>query len=62
MKAAGPVDPTCDGLCCARYSLGYLRHLFKIDDTLYPRLATIHNLRFMARLMARLRECADARA
>jgi queuine tRNA-ribosyltransferase len=62
VKAAGPVDPTCDCLCCARYSLGYLHHLFKIDDTLYPRLATIHNLRFMARLMARLRECADARA
>ncbi len=54
IKAAGPVSPYCDGPCCRRYSLGYLHHLFKLGDGLYQRLATMHNLRFMAQLMERL--------
>ncbi len=58
-KSDGPIAPYCDCLCCARYSLGYLHHLFKIGDALYIRLATMHNLRFMALLMERLREAAD---
>lgn len=56
IKRAEPLDPTCDGLCCTRYSRGYLHHLFKLGDPLFPRLATLHNLRFMARLMDRIRE------
>ena len=55
IKDNRPVSPWCDGLCCARYSLGYLHHLFKINDSLFYRLATLHNLRFMAQLMAKLR-------
>jgi queuine tRNA-ribosyltransferase len=55
IKADAPVSPTCDCLCCSRYSLAYLHHLFKINDGLFLRLATIHNLRFMAQLMSRLR-------
>jgi queuine tRNA-ribosyltransferase len=55
IKAAGPVDAFCDCHTCARYSLGYLHHLQKIGDTLYARLATIHNLRFMIRLLDVLR-------
>jgi queuine tRNA-ribosyltransferase len=35
--------------------LGYLHHLFKIDDSLFLRLATLHNLRFMVQLTERLR-------
>jgi queuine tRNA-ribosyltransferase len=54
VKAKGPVSSVCDGLCCRRYSLGYLHHLFKVGDTLYPRLATLHNLRFMSQLMEKL--------
>jgi queuine tRNA-ribosyltransferase len=38
------------------YSIGYLHHLFKLNDSLYLRLATMHNLRFMARLTELLRE------
>jgi queuine tRNA-ribosyltransferase len=55
IKASQPVDPTCDCLACSRYSLGYLRHLFKTGDAAFLRLATLHNLRAMVRLMARLR-------
>ncbi len=56
IKAARPVDPDCDGICCRRYSLGFLHHLFKINDALFLRLATIHNLRFMTRLTGLIRE------
>ena len=36
--------------CHPDYSLGYLHHLLKLNDGLYLRLATMHNLRFMSRL------------
>jgi queuine tRNA-ribosyltransferase len=55
IKADDPISDDCDCLCCRRYSLGYLHHLFKINDGLFPRLATIHNLRFMSQLEERLR-------
>ena len=55
VKAAAPVSAFCDCPACSRYSLAYLHHLFKINDTLYFRLATMHNLRFMTMLMDRLR-------
>ncbi|MBE3560215.1 MAG: tRNA guanosine(34) transglycosylase Tgt [Ktedonobacteraceae bacterium] len=55
IKKNGPVSSVCDCLCCQNYSIGYLHHLFKINDSLFLRLATIHNLRFMTMLMQRLR-------
>ncbi len=55
IKAAGPVFEGCDCYTCTRYSLGYLHHLQAINETLFYRLATIHNLRFMARLVELLR-------
>jgi queuine tRNA-ribosyltransferase len=54
VKATRPVSPFCDCLCCTRYSLGYLHHLFDVNDSLGQRLATLHNVRFMAQLMAGL--------
>ncbi len=51
----GPVSGACDCLCCRAYSRAYLHHLFAIGDSLAWRLATIHNLRFYAMLMERLR-------
>ena len=56
IKANEPVSPFCDCLTCSRYSVGYLYHLYKIGDALFMRLATIHNLRFMMRLMGYLRQ------
>lgn len=55
LKADVPLSPFCDGLCCSHYSRGYLHHLFKINDGLAFRLATMHNLRFMTQLTERLR-------
>lgn len=55
IKADEPISPFCDCPCCSQYSLGYLHHLFKIGDCLFARLATMHNLRFMAQLTQSLR-------
>jgi len=55
IKNDKPVSEYCDCLCCSNYSLGYLHHLFKINDTLFFRLATMHNLRTMTLLTERLR-------
>ena len=54
IKTARPLSPTCDCPTCARYSTGYLHHLFKTAPPLYIRLATLHNLRFLVRLMGLL--------
>ena len=53
-RDAGPLSPACDCHCCQNYSLGYLHHLFEINDVLAYRLATMHNLRFYTQLMAQL--------
>jgi queuine tRNA-ribosyltransferase len=55
IKSSLPINSGCDCLCCRRYSLGYLHHLFKMGDTLFFRLATLHNLRFMTQLTDQLR-------
>ena len=56
IKSDAPISPGCDCLTCTNYSLGYLHHLFKINDTLFFRLVTLHNLRFMVQVMDRLKE------
>ena len=49
-----PIDERCKCPCCRRYSRSYLHHLFKIRDSLAPRLATMHNLTFYTELLKRL--------
>lgn len=39
-----------------RYSVGYLNHLFAIGDSSAQRLATLHNLGFMTRFMAKIQK------
>lgn len=58
IKANLPVSEFCDCHTCRHYTLGYLHHLYKVNDALFPRLATIHNLRFMTMMMAALRTAA----
>jgi len=55
-----PVSVHCDCLACTNYSLAYLHHLYRVSDSLFYRLATMHNLRFMVQLVARLRELLAA--
>jgi len=54
--AREPLSPHCDALCCRRYSRGYLHHLFRCEDPLALRLATLHNLRFYAQLATHLQQ------
>jgi queuine tRNA-ribosyltransferase len=51
----GPIDPECDCYTCARFSAAYLHHLYKAKELLAMRLGTIHNLRFVFRLMQNMR-------
>ena len=51
-----PIDAACDCYTCRHFSTAYLNHLFKAEELLGLRLATIHNLRFLHNLMKRMRE------
>lgn len=51
-----PVEPDCDCYTCRTFSLAYLHHLFNARELLAYRLATIHNLRFVSKLMQNMRE------
>jgi queuine tRNA-ribosyltransferase len=51
-----PVQPGCDCWTCARFSAGYLHHLARAEELLFYRLATIHNLRFLLRMMGEIRD------
>lgn len=52
----GPIEPGCDCATCQTFSAGYLHHLARAGELLYYRLGTIHNLRFMMRLMEQARQ------
>ena len=56
IRADLPISEYCDCPCCSQYPIGYLHHLFKQGDTLFMRLATLHNLRFMALLCERIQK------
>ena len=46
-----PIDKACDCYTCQQgYSRAYLRHLFKMNDPLPGKLASIHNLRYLQRI------------
>ncbi len=49
-----PIDPHCDCEACQNHTRAYLHHLFKAKDNLTLQLASQHNLRFYARLIAKL--------
>jgi queuine tRNA-ribosyltransferase len=51
-----PVEENCDCYTCRNFPAAYLHHLFKSDEMLGYRLASMHNLRFLVRLMERIRE------
>ena len=51
----GPIDPDCDCLACTTFSLAFLHHVTKLGDPLGRRLASMHNVRFLTRLMAAAR-------
>jgi queuine tRNA-ribosyltransferase len=50
-----PLDPACDCATCARFSRGYLRHLFVAEEMLGLRLVSLHNVRFLLRVAEQAR-------
>lgn len=51
-----PLDPNCDCEACKNYTKAYLRHLIKTNEGLGMRLLSIHNLRYLLKLMEDIRE------
>ncbi|MGF7060800.1 tRNA guanosine(34) transglycosylase Tgt [Brassicibacter mesophilus] len=49
------LDPECECYACKNFSRAYIRHLFNVDEILGARLATIHNLHFLIKLMENIR-------
>ncbi|WP_262321928.1 tRNA guanosine(34) transglycosylase Tgt [Acidiferrimicrobium sp. IK] len=56
----GPLDPDCPCPVCARWSRGYLRHLFSVGEPTAGRLLTIHNLSWLLGLVERMRAAISA--
>jgi queuine tRNA-ribosyltransferase len=54
-----PVDESCDCAACTRFTAAYLHHLFRAREVLGLRLASVHNLRFLARQMEAIRDALD---
>ena len=52
---AGPIDEGCDCYTCRTFSAAYVHHLFRVRELLAYRLTTIHNLRFVLRMMEEMR-------
>lgn len=51
-----PLDPECDCYTCQNFTRAYIRHLVKAQEILASTLITIHNLRFLVRLMEKVKE------
>jgi queuine tRNA-ribosyltransferase len=54
-KMDRPIDPDCDCYTCRTFSAAYLSHLFRSEELLALRLATVHNLCFISNLIQRIR-------
>ena len=50
-----PLDDECDCYACRNYTRAYIRHLVKANEILGIRLLSIHNLRFLTKLMERVK-------
>ena len=55
----GPIEEGCDCETCRNFSRAYVRHLLKAGEITGARLATIHNLRYLLRLMERIRSAIE---
>ena len=51
-----PIDDDCDCYTCTHFTKAYVRHLFVAGEALGGRLLSIHNIRFLIRLMENMRE------
>lgn len=59
-QSTRPLEDDCDCETCRTYSRAYLRHLFVSDELLVLRLLSLHNVHFLMRLTAAMRESIHA--
>jgi queuine tRNA-ribosyltransferase len=52
----GPIDKWCDCYTCKNHSRAYLRHCARAAELTYFKLGTIHNIHFMNKLLATIRQ------
>ncbi len=57
-----PLDPECDCSTCSSFSAAYLHHLFRAGEVLGLRLASVHNLRFLANQVEAIRQAIEQSA
>ena len=51
IKDEATLDPDCDCTTCVEgYSKGFLRHQFKVGESLAGSLVSIHNIRYLERI------------
>jgi len=58
-RDARPLDPECECYTCRRFSRAYLRHLFAAGELLGMRLATIHAVHHMIRVVRDARSAIE---
>ena len=51
-----PIEEDCDCYTCRNFTKAYIRHLITVDEGLGPRLLSIHNTRFLIKMMEEIRE------
>lgn len=54
-KDFSPIDSECDCYACKNFTRAYIRHLIKSSEILGIRLVSLHNLRFLIKLMENVR-------
>jgi queuine tRNA-ribosyltransferase len=52
----GPIEEGCDCYACRNYSRAYVRHLVNCGEILGGRLLSVHNIRCLHRLTAKIKE------
>ncbi|MEI6216687.1 MAG: tRNA guanosine(34) transglycosylase Tgt [Actinomycetes bacterium] len=58
-RAFSPIDENCDCYTCANYTSAYINHLFRAKEMVASTLATIHNERFIVRLVDQMRAAIE---
>ena len=49
------IEDDCDCYSCKNYTKAYIRHLMVADETFGSRLLSIHNIRFLIKMMEEIR-------
>lgn len=53
------LDDNCDCYACKNHTRAYIRHLLNVDEILGARLLSIHNLRFLIKMMENIRKSIE---